>query len=154
MIGLSESKSIHIIMTVNFFLISFALFMSHLKALATDCQDTSVDRSNCEDIVNWHDLRRTVEQSDGLVILCPFSLTKTEKDPTVLLSKSVNVICKEEGKCNIHSPGTHIKITSESPVFIEGITFSGATSSSLLVTKISLRAGDNMHTICNSLFVR
>ena len=135
-------------------LLSTILLLLQLKGISGNCASEYVDRSKCENIVSWNDLRRTIEYSSESIVLCPFSLTKKETEPAIRVTRGVHIVCQEMGKCIIEGPNTHIKIESQAPVTIEGIEFSEATSSSLVVSDLSLRFERQFHEICNCIFAR
>ena len=135
-------------------LLSTLLLLSQFIGSSGEFPGEYIDRSKCETIVSWNDLRRTIEYSPGSLVLCPFSLTKKEYEPTIRLTRGIHIVCQEIGKCRIEGPNTHIEIESQAPVTIEGIEFSEATSSSLVVSDLNLNISRKSHVICNCAFDR
>jgi hypothetical protein len=117
------------------------------------CPEKPTATDACIEVQNWDELKRTIAKSDGVVVLCPFNITKTSRDPISILY-GVTVMCRktrDDDDCTIRGQGVHIQSNSnsETEILFQGITFTESDENAVYVQS---GVDTNVHTFCDCRF--
>lgn len=105
----------------------------------------------CTQVNDWNDLKTTITSATGDVVLCPFNITKTEREP-LLLDKGVTIMCRKASdldECIIRGVGEHFRIISLSDVVIAGLTFKESDEHAVYIQS---GVDTNVHSLCDCTF--
>lgn len=128
-----------------------ALTLSQQVSANGICPDKPAATDVCTQVNYWNDLKTTIASSNGVVVLCPFDITKTDPDP-ILIDKGVTVMCRkasDNDECTIRGAGEHIRSISHGEVVIVGLTF---TESDEHAVYIQSGIPESVHTFCDCTF--
>jgi hypothetical protein len=104
----------------------------------------------CISINSFSDFKETVENSDGTLIFCSFTLQKPVTQ-IIIITKNVDMICKRSGECRIEGISSHIKIVGpEALVYIQGFVFENATINAIRISSKASRP----QALCDCKFIR
>lgn len=125
----------------------------HFVSADDICPPKPVETDSCIPVNGWNNLKAVFESATtgGVVYLCPFDVTKTDRDP-ILIKKGVTVMCKKlsgADECSIRGPGEHVRSTSTTEVVISGFTFKDSDEHAVYIES---SIPTNVHTFCECLF--
>jgi len=121
------------------------------------CVETPSAISSCLIIGSWEDLRDVMEKATGVLILCPFNLSKTQNTPPILLQNKVVIVCGTVGECKISGGGAYFRIQRDyeedgAGITLQGFAFHGATVKAVRVSTPTT-FNTPMNTLCSCSFV-
>jgi len=112
------------------------------------CDRLPKDGESCIDISSFDELIQLVRDAIGIIVFCPFIVTKNERD-LIYVTTNVELICGVPRKCKITGPGRHIVVDgSSSKLFVQGIVFEGATIGAIHIKSRS----SHVQSFCDVVF--
>lgn len=114
------------------------------------CPEKPAATDACIEVQDWNELKLTITVI-GAVVLCPFDITKTDRDPIPIIS-GVTVMCRkasDEDECTIRGGGVHIQSNSEREILFQGIAFKDSDEHAVFIEH---SVPTNVHTFCDCLF--
>lgn len=115
------------------------------------CPEEPAADDPCTHVNDWFTLKSLISSASGAVILCPFDIAKTDRDP-ILLRKGATVMCRktsEHDECTIRGEGEHIRSTSLDQVVFSGFSFKESDEHAVYIQSSS---PTNVHTFCDCVF--
>jgi hypothetical protein len=115
------------------------------------CPEKPTGTDACIEVKDWDELKRTITKSNGAVVLCPFNIAKTSRDPISILH-GVTVMCRkasDDDDCTIRGEGVHIQSDSETEILFQGITFKESDEHAVYIQS---GLDTNVHTFCDCRF--
>ena len=112
------------------------------------CDRLPKDVETCIEISSFDELIQLVRDTTGIIVFCPFVVTKNEHD-LIYVTTNVELICGVPRKCRITGPGRHIVVDgSSSKLFVQGIVFEGATLGAIHIQSTS----SHVQSFCDVVF--
>ena len=115
------------------------------------CPGKPAPTDPCTPVNDWNGLKNAILGASENVVLCPFNVTKTDREP-LLLEKGVTVSCRKSNdldECTISGAGEHIRSVSPTEVIITGMTFKGSDEHAVYIAG---GLDTNVHTFCDCTF--
>jgi hypothetical protein len=117
------------------------------------CPEKPAATDACIEVQDWIGLKLTITATNfiGTLVLCPFDVTKTDRDPIPIMS-GVTVMCRkgsDDDECTIRGGGIHIQSYSETETLFQGITFKDSDEHAVYIEH---SVPTNVHTFCECLF--
>ena len=136
------------------FVFSLLLLLSAVSASNDGiCPDPPAVTEPCTQVNDWNELKSTILGATGVVVLCPFDITTTDRYP-LSLSEGVTVMCRQtlySDECTIRGGGEHVHITSLTEVVFHGISFKESDEHAVYIES---GIDTNVHTFCHCTFER
>ena len=123
----------------------------HLVLGDAVCPDKPAATDTCIQVNDWNDLKTAIASSTGAVVLCPFDITKTERDP-IMINNGVTAMCRkvrDDDECTIRGGGEHIHSTSTAEVIFLGFSFKESDEHAVYIQS---SIPTNVHTFCDCIF--
>jgi hypothetical protein len=112
------------------------------------CDRLPKDAESCIEISSFDDLIQLVRDATGIIVFCPFVITKNEHE-LIYVTTNVELICGVPRKCRITGPGRHMVVDgSSSKLFVQGIVFEGATLGAIHIRSRS----SHVQSFCDVVF--
>lgn len=112
------------------------------------CDRLPKDGESCIEISSFDELIQLVRDATGIIVCCPFVVTKNEHD-FIYVTTNVELLCGVPRKCRITGPGRHIVVDgSSSKLFVQGIVFEGATLGAIHIQSRS----SHVQSFCDVVF--
>ena len=135
--------------------LQICLLSGHLLISSANgrCPEKPAATDACIQVQDWIELKLTITDASlvGALVLCPFNIMKTDRDP-IPITSGVTVMCRKESdddQCTIRGGGIHIHSSSETEILFQGITFKNSDDH---VVYIEHSIPANVHTFCDCLF--
>lgn len=131
-------------------LFALSLLLSPASAKGI-CPDKPAPTDPCTPVNDWNGLKNAILGVNESVVLCPFNVTKTDREP-LLLEIGVTVSCRKANdldECTISGVGEHIRSISQTEVSITGLTFKGSDEHAVYIAG---GVDTNVHTFCDCTF--
>jgi hypothetical protein len=115
------------------------------------CPTKPAATDRCTPVNDWPSLKAIVEGAAGAVVLCPFDIIKSDRDP-ILLTRATTVMCQkanDNDECTIRGGGEHIRSISIEEVVIVGLSFHESDEHAVYIQN---SVPTNSHTFCDCTF--
>jgi hypothetical protein len=104
------------------------------------------DELACISVVTWNGLVQVLEgASSGILVLCPFDITKGESDAPVNLNTTardrLHIVCQQSNQgCVLRGKGGHMVIHgANTRITLQQITFMGASDTAVSISSTAPR---------------